>query len=351
MIIDRSRFKFIDGLRGIAILLVVVYHLYYLQFPRSESGNFILDAGNLTRFGKMGIHIFFVISGFIVSFITFNKVTSWSFIGKFILRRQVRLDPAFWLAVVLGIVVAWGSVLYLSNKGYLPTALDIITNLTYIFDITGHYDIIRVGWTLCIEIQFYIAFILITYLMYSMRFAKMWIDLLYYMLFVISVFCLCNFGHAGDAYITNHWFIFFMGIAVTLNTKGKMSDTFYALILLTPFVFLILYPSLNPAILVFAATTSLSLFIAFKLKKENSWLSSRFYQFFGMISYSLYLTHCLIGNRIVRYLIERMNWQPGKSVLAFLILTIAFILSCLVAISFYYFIEKRSIQWSKKLTA
>lgn len=349
MNLEKSRLKFVDGLRGIAILMVVFYHLYYLQFPRNESGNFLHQVTNLAHLGKMGVYVFFVISGFIISYITFNKVTNWNFIGKFILKRQIRLDPPFWIAVLAGVLIAYFSVLVLNNQGYLPVTTDVITNLTYTFDITGHYDIIRVGWTLCIEIQFYLVFILLTFFIYKFSVGKLWSGILYYILFVGSIVCLGLWGHEGDKYIVNHWFVFFLGISVTLYIKNQLESKFYFLTLLTPFVFLTIFPSINPVIVVFASFTSLSLSLAFKIKKENSWLSSRFFQYFGMISYSLYLTHCLVGNRIIRFLMVNTRWEAGKPLLTFAIVMCGFVMSCLIATVFYYFIEKSSINWSKRL--
>lgn len=346
---EKSRLKFVDGLRGIAILMVVFYHLYYLQFPRTETGNVILDAGNLTRFGKMGIYIFFVVSGFIISYVTIGKVVSWSFIGKFILKRQIRLDPPYWFTVIGGVIIAYLSVAVLNNRGYLPSWIDVITNLTYTFGITGNYDIIRVGWTLCIEVQFYLIFILLTYFMFKFSITKVWSGVLYYSLFVCSIICLGLLGHRGDQYITNHWFVFFLGISVTLNLKRQLEDKFYFLIVLTPVFCLPIFPMLSTTAVVFATITSLSLYAAFKAKKENVWLSSGFFQFVGMISYSLYLTHCLFGNRIVRFLVVKTGWTPGKPGLTIAIVMCGFVISLLVAVAFYYFIEKRSIRWSRKL--
>lgn len=81
----------IDGLRGIAILLVLVYHL----FPRQLPGGFV------------GVDIFFVISGFLITRILVNSQAGfWPSITQFYARRIRRIFPA--LGVVLACCLAWG---------------------------------------------------------------------------------------------------------------------------------------------------------------------------------------------------------------------------------------------------
>lgn len=345
------RVEFVDGLRGIAILMVVFYHFYYLQLTLTEEGNSVLlFVNSLTRIGKMGVYVFFVISGFIVSYVTFNKVHNWRYITNFILRRQVRLDPPFWLAIGLAIFIAWLSIEMLGNKGHKVTGYDILTNVTYTFDILGFYDIIRVGWTLCIEVQFYLTFILLVFFMRLSGLSRLHSNVFYYLLFLGSIAALALLEKQTDMYIINYWFVFFLGIAVAFNVKKVISNRFYILLLLTPFVFMPVFPSMNPMVVVFSTITSLGIFLAFKTGNEKKWLSSKFFQFFGMISYSLYLTHCIIGNRVVRYLTEKLNWNEESLGITFVIVLVSFAICMFFAVLFYYGIEKRSIQWSKRIS-
>jgi peptidoglycan/LPS O-acetylase OafA/YrhL len=346
-----SRIKFIDGLRAIAVLLVVFFHFYFQQI--SEQGKYDVSPlflQDIFRYGNMGVYIFFVISGFIISFVTFGKVTNWSYIWKFILRRQIRLDPPFWLTVVMGVVIAVVSVKVLNNNVHVPDALDVVTNVTYTFDILNRYDIIRVGWTLCLEIQFYLVYILISFLLQKWNVSIKIEAGFLYLLFLGSLLTLIVFGSRSSAFIVNYWYVFFMGVAVTMTVKKRLDTKMYFLFLVTPLSLLFLFPSLGVAQVLFGSITSLSIFLAFRLKKLDQWLSWRIIQFFGTISYSLYLTHCLIGNKVIRYLKNRMNWTPDNFLSTLLVLFTAFAISCIFAWIFYSIVERRSVQWSKKLT-
>src|SRR3979490_2477865 len=82
----------IDGLRAVAVLAVVAYHL----LPRSIPGGFV------------GVDVFFVLSGFLISGIIFKNLAEerWSFV-TFYVRRILRIFPALILVVSLSITVGW----------------------------------------------------------------------------------------------------------------------------------------------------------------------------------------------------------------------------------------------------
>ncbi len=82
----------IDGLRAVAVLLVVIFHAFPVVLP----GGFI------------GVDIFFVISGFLISTIIFSNLEAGNFsIGVFYNRRIRRIFPA--LLIVMGCSLAFGT--------------------------------------------------------------------------------------------------------------------------------------------------------------------------------------------------------------------------------------------------
>ena len=58
---------------------------------------YVLDRGNL------GVAIFFVLSGFVIALSLDAKSINLSTVGRFILRRSIRLDPPYWFAIILTI--------------------------------------------------------------------------------------------------------------------------------------------------------------------------------------------------------------------------------------------------------
>jgi len=70
-------------LRGVAALAVVLCHL---RGP----------LGAVTEYGWLGVQVFFVLSGFVMSQTLARYTVTPRFVGNFILRRSVRLDPVYW---------------------------------------------------------------------------------------------------------------------------------------------------------------------------------------------------------------------------------------------------------------
>ena len=144
-----QRLKFIDGLRAIAVLMVMLYHFYYQQI--AEVGKQTVNPKflqHILQFGNMGVYIFFVISGFIVSYVTYNRITNLKYIGAFIVRRQVRLDPPFWLALLMAVMLSGISVYVLRNDVYMPSGMDFLFNGIYLFDILDNPALsLSMNWT------------------------------------------------------------------------------------------------------------------------------------------------------------------------------------------------------------
>lgn len=106
---------------------------------------------------RSGVACFFVISGFVITYSTRNLGTRVRDAGRFALRRQVRLDPPYYV-VVLGVLVlgaAQSLVPSLVATSYSTT--DVLLNLVYLQDLTGAPRIVAVSWTLCLAVQFYLV--------------------------------------------------------------------------------------------------------------------------------------------------------------------------------------------------
>jgi peptidoglycan/LPS O-acetylase OafA/YrhL len=139
----------IDGLRAVAVLLVVMYH----AFPGKFHGGFI------------GVDIFFVISGFLISSIIFSNLEGGSFsIAGFYNRRIRRIFPA--LLFVMGCSLAFGWTTLFADE-YTQLAKHVAGGAAFVSNIllyreSGYFDntsdtkpMLHL-WSLAIEEQFYI---------------------------------------------------------------------------------------------------------------------------------------------------------------------------------------------------
>jgi peptidoglycan/LPS O-acetylase OafA/YrhL len=155
----------IDGLRAFAVLSVVLYH----AFPK------------VIRGGYVGVDIFFVISGFLISSILFTEITEHRFsFTAFYGRRIRRIFPA--LAVCLAVVLAYGFVCLMPSElaqlgkhvffgaGFLSNI--VLWSETGYFDTAASLKPLLHLWSLGIEEQFYIFWPPLLWLAFRMK-AKM----------------------------------------------------------------------------------------------------------------------------------------------------------------------------------
>ena len=150
----------IDGLRAIAVLSVVIYH----AFPNFLKGGFV------------GVDIFFVISGFLISTIIFENLNNNSFsFATFYSRRIRRIFPA--LIIVLITTIIFGFYVLFSDE-FQQLGKHIIGGTTFSSNFTllkesGYFDTaselkpLLHLWSLGIEEQFYIIFPLVCYFLYK----------------------------------------------------------------------------------------------------------------------------------------------------------------------------------------
>ncbi len=154
--------KDIDGLRGLAVLLVIVFH----AFPEALPGGFI------------GVDIFFVISGYLItSIISENlKHNKFSFL-EFYIRRIKRIFPALLLVLVACYAMGWFTLLpheYQQLGKHIAAGAVFISNFI-LWNEAGYFDNAAISkpllhlWSLGIEEQFYIFWPIILWVIFKCR--------------------------------------------------------------------------------------------------------------------------------------------------------------------------------------
>jgi peptidoglycan/LPS O-acetylase OafA/YrhL len=152
-----------DGLRGIAVLLVVAYHYWQLSFwaisiPGLPPG---WDLEFLQSAGHLGVELFFLLSAFCL----FHPHARGAVpsLRRYAHRRAVKIVPSYLLAlVVLGVLAPE---VYPAGRGPGGIGLDIGLHLTFLHDVLpetrGSFD--GVMWSLAVEVQFYVVFPLLAW--------------------------------------------------------------------------------------------------------------------------------------------------------------------------------------------
>ncbi|MBA3904317.1 MAG: hypothetical protein C0522_11715 [Rhodocyclaceae bacterium] len=97
-----------------------------------------------------------MISGFVIAMAS-RATLSFRQAPFFFARRMVRLIPPYWVAVAIAFAVL-ALQAGVSGKVHVPSAVTVLANLVYVQDVLGYDSVNVVFWTLCIEVQFYLAF-------------------------------------------------------------------------------------------------------------------------------------------------------------------------------------------------
>jgi len=203
----------IDGLRGLAILLVVTFH----AFPNLIGGGFV------------GVDVFFVISGFLITSLITRNIQEGSFsFFKFYGGRIKRLFPALILVLVFCYAVGWFT-LYATefaqlNKHILAGSLFVI-NIVLWFE-SGYFDNSSLTkpllhlWSLGIEEKFYILWPLILFFIYKKRFFLWMLAALFVISIAINLALVKTYPNMAFYFHLSRFWEIFLGalLAITLNS-------------------------------------------------------------------------------------------------------------------------------------
>lgn len=137
----------IQALRAIAALLVVLHHA--LEESMAAAVPFSPDW--FTTFGAAGVDIFFVISGFIMLYVSFPDGRAAASPLSFLIKRITRIYPFYWFCIAL-VLVLWTAGFYRSLQ------LDADTLIRSILLFPNERLVIGVAWTLVYEMYFYLVF-------------------------------------------------------------------------------------------------------------------------------------------------------------------------------------------------
>jgi exopolysaccharide production protein ExoZ len=152
-----NRLDDIQYMRAVAALLVVFSHL---AKELKNNTQLFIDSINMTLLGQFGVDIFFVISGFIMFYVTRNSTGDWRESVSFLKKRFVRIVPLYWFFTIVTIILTVffaefknnnDASLYYVIKSFLFIPAERLSdgNVTPVFGL---------GWTLNYEMFFYVLF-------------------------------------------------------------------------------------------------------------------------------------------------------------------------------------------------
>jgi peptidoglycan/LPS O-acetylase OafA/YrhL len=157
-----SRIPVLDGVRGIAILIVLLFH-----FAGPGSGSGFLEKGlfEVIRAGWIGVDLFFVLSGFLITRILYESKGSAFYFRNFYMRRSLRIFPLYY-----GLLILFFVLLPLVRPLSSPAMIQAKANQLWLFTYTSNfrYPFKQFGplthfWSLAVEEQFYLIWPLVIF--------------------------------------------------------------------------------------------------------------------------------------------------------------------------------------------
>jgi peptidoglycan/LPS O-acetylase OafA/YrhL len=135
----------LDLLRFAAAAAVMLYHFTY-RLDTPGHANAFPWIGRVAMHGHLGVHLFFMISGFVILWTAQQKTPS-----GFVISRITRLYPEFWVCMLLS-----AAVFSFVPAGDPITLGTVIANLTMVPHLAGYQYVDGVYWTLFVELKFYV---------------------------------------------------------------------------------------------------------------------------------------------------------------------------------------------------
>lgn len=143
----QRRLYALDGLRLIAALAVLSFHYTGIRLPFWGQPAFaeFPTLNEFTRYGYLGVELFFIISGFVILMTAYDRN-----VESFTASRVARLFPAYWVAIILTFTLQqfW-------HNGRQPNFGEMLVNLTMVQDPLGVPNVQGAFWTLWVELKFY----------------------------------------------------------------------------------------------------------------------------------------------------------------------------------------------------
>lgn len=296
----------LDSLRGFAALAVCLHHFIntttgYITSP------FLLE---FFEYGRCGVHLFFVISGFVIPWSMYTANYKPNNFFTFLLKRFLRLEPPYLFSILLVLIVLVARQHFYAENNQPLSYAQFFFHIGYLIPFTNYKWLNPVYWTLAIEFQYYF-FIALLYPLLIRN--SLYIRTAIYLAIVALSFT------TGSQFLPYWLPVFFIGIVLFLYKVDKIRniELICSLIFLLTTVFL--KYNANVGIFVFVLLGLVS--ILFFETVEVSGFSK-----LGKWSYSLYLTHSIIGATVINVLSHKYteSWQKFAVILLGTVITLVF---------------------------
>jgi len=343
----------LDGVRGYAALMVVVFHFFFSG--GADYSHYIKTLQKITEFGQHGVSLFFVLSGFLITRILIKSRNDKDYFKKFYIRRILRIFPLYYLYLLFNyyLIPLFLNSECTSFKLQLPYYL-YLQNFNEILGFQqngpGHF------WSLAVEEHFYLLWPALLFFVTPKNLYKI-IVISLILIFILRYFMIDN-GYSINYFTFTRIDQIMVGsilalleIRNILYTK-KTAYTFLIMILSILPLGVLLYQFqssfqyinelLKHTILAFFFFAVIGIIIINPTSKIIRFLLlNKIIQYLGKISYGIYVWHMM-----VIYMLQKLLFFKNILLDIFLVILLTIFISHL---SYYYF-EVKFLKLKDKLT-
>ena len=333
----------VQYLRAIAVMLVVLSHIIWKNIQINGSTmHWWHDAGTF------GVDIFFIISGYIMVFITKNLHQKPHSIRIFLKKRFIRILPLYWFYTLIALAIF----IVLPERVNSSGGSTEVLKSFFLLPLKVHeMYLVNVGWTLHFEFIFYIFFsfaLVLSRKLGSIAIASVLLFSVFYSIFIpMEGMSYIAYSFLNDIFIefALGMFLYFLLI--------KLKKIHWAISLLSLGLGILLFfylfsggniigsPHVDKGIAAFLICFGLISLEYFWKKRECKLLTM-----IGNASYSIYLSHPFTLVAVLMVYNKFPNIIPQNELILIVLMLIASLLAGYIS---YLFIEKRLIAWTKRL--
>ncbi len=146
-LLRQGRVAELDGIRGVAALLVLLYHAFYMSLLNQPVAGLAKLLAAATKAGWLGVDLFFVLSGLLITGILLDSQADRHYFRNFYARRVLRIMPLYYAALLVLLVCYQGS------GSFVLLGSVYLTNLAALFAVPMLFGPL---WSLSVEEHFYL---------------------------------------------------------------------------------------------------------------------------------------------------------------------------------------------------
>lgn len=314
----------IDGLRAIAVLAVILFHSHAQFLPS----------------GYLGVDIFFVISGYLITQIIYQEMQNNTFSFVYFYQRRIkRIIPASLTVLIFTVLVshflffaedayevrqsAFWALLFSANLFFADASADYFTHTVQDKPLL-HF------WSLSVEEQFYFIFPLVLFLLF--KYQKQNIQRVLFWLISLSLGYAIIYAESSAYYLLPTRVYQLLIGAFLVFIPNRILPRYLICFSILFLIFILIFPKIDNHLVVIFKSLMVSLLTAVILfQDKSSFLSHSFLVKIGKISYSLYLWHWIFL-AFAHYIFGHQEALSLKVLLICWVLTLIFSIFCYLKI-------------------